>query len=150
MKYLSNISRIHNCWNRFGIEYEVWDIFHAVNNWKSRNYPREKILEQRNTHEKKSCTHEIPTRINFGPTKYPRENIQNPRNTHEGTSTMERDLRNLAHSKRTTVVWEPLLTHLNFEKKASFWDIIFALDHVLNLKQWINSMNNPFHVTGLF
>ena len=149
MTYLYNISRIHNCWNRFGIEYEVWDMFHAVNNWKSRNYPREKILEQRNTHEKKSWTHEIPTRINFGPTKYPRENIQNPRNTHEGTSTMERDLRNLAHSKccaglRTTI------NTSEFWEKASFWDIIFALDHVLNLKQWINSMNSPFHVTGLF
>ena len=46
-------------------------------------YPREKVLDQRNNHEKKLWTHEIPTRKNLIPTKYPRENILDPRNTHE-------------------------------------------------------------------
>ena len=27
MKYLSNINRIDNCWNRFGIEYLLSDVF---------------------------------------------------------------------------------------------------------------------------
>ena len=35
------------------------------------------------THKRKSWTHKIPTRKNFGPTKYPREKIWDPRNTHE-------------------------------------------------------------------
>ena len=37
------------------------------------------------TRERKFCTHEIPTREYFVPTKYPREKILDPRNTHEGT-----------------------------------------------------------------
>ena len=41
------------------------------------------MLDPRNTHEKKSLTHEIPTGENFGPTKYPRDKILDPRNTHE-------------------------------------------------------------------
>ena len=121
MKYLSNISRIHNCWNRFAIEYVVWNIFlchffHAANNWKLRNYPREKILgpkkiltrkcfrlmkctrekilDPQNTYEKKFGTHEIPTRKYSEPTKYP--------GRHDGTRptrpTTVRDPRNLAHS----------------------------------------------------
>ena len=34
-----------------------------------------KILDPQNTHEKKSLTHEITTRENFGPTKFPGEKI---------------------------------------------------------------------------
>ena len=67
MKYFSNVIRIHNCWNRFGIEYVVWDIFlcHFF-----------------------SCAQQLkvkklPTRKNFDPTKYQREKILDPRNTHE-------------------------------------------------------------------
>ena len=123
MKYLYNISRIHNCWNRFRIKYMVWDITKLPT--ILRNYPREKILNPRNTHDEKSWTHEIqprknrghtkaskklgttkythekifwtheiPTRKSFEPTKYPRR--------HHGTRptrpTMARDPRNLAHS----------------------------------------------------
>ena len=84
--------------------------------WKSKNlgptkYPREKILDPRNTHEK-----------NLGPTKYPREKMWGSRNTHnkifwthriprrkifeptkaqwhDGTRpAIARDPRNLAHS----------------------------------------------------
>ena len=40
-------------------------------------------MDPQNTHEKKSLTHEITTRENFGPTKYPREKNWDPRNTHE-------------------------------------------------------------------
>ena len=35
------------------------------------------------SHERKSWTHEIPTRKCFRPTKYPLENILDPRNNHE-------------------------------------------------------------------
>ena len=73
----------------------------APNNWKLRNYPREKILIPQNTKEKKSWTHEIPTRKKFGtheiytkkkfePTKYP------PRHD----DTMELD-------PRDTQLWHP-------------------------------------------
>ena len=88
MKYLSNISRIHNCRNRFAIDYVVWDIFLChflscgqqlkIRKLPTREslgptkYPREKILDPRNTHEKK-----------LGPTKYPGESFLGPRNTHE-------------------------------------------------------------------
>ena len=55
-------------------------------------YPRETILDPRNTHEKNFWTYEIPTRKNVRPTKYqifvltkyPQEKISDPRNTHEG------------------------------------------------------------------
>ena len=96
MKYLHNISRIHNCRNRFGIEHEVWDIFlcHFFScsqhlkitklitreNFGSTKYlreknlgctkcPRERTLDPRNTLEKKFGTHEIPTRKYLEPTK---------------------------------------------------------------------------------
>ena len=52
-------------------------------NFGSTKYPREKILDSRNTHEKIFWTHEIPTRKYFEPTKYPRENILDSRSTHE-------------------------------------------------------------------
>ena len=49
-----------------------------------------KILDPRNTHEKKfwthetkTWTHEIATIKNYGPRKQPQENILNPRNTYE-------------------------------------------------------------------
>ena len=42
---------------------------HPANNWKLRNYPREKIFET--------------TRKNYRPTKYPRQKTLDPRNTHE-------------------------------------------------------------------
>ena len=52
--------------------------------------PTRKMLDPRNTYkikfwtqEKKSRTHEIPTKTNFGPKKYPREKILDPWNTHE-------------------------------------------------------------------
>ena len=56
--------------------------------WKSYNlgpteYPQEKILDTRNTHEKKFETHEIPTRKKLGHTIYPREKIWDLRNTHK-------------------------------------------------------------------
>ena len=43
-------------------------------------YPRESILDARNTHEKKFSTREVPTRKNFGPTKYPQRHNSMPRN----------------------------------------------------------------------
>ena len=71
MKYLSNISRIYNCWSRFGIEYVVRDIFLCY------FFSCGQQLK----------TTKLPTRKNFGPTKYPREKILDPQNTHEGTMT---------------------------------------------------------------
>ena len=109
MKYLSNINRIHNCWNRFGKEYPpVSDIFlrhlfsccqqlkvtklptrenfeHKRKNFGPAKYPRQKT-EPTNAHKKKFGIHEIPTIKNFRPTKYPRENILDPWNTHDGTN----------------------------------------------------------------
>ena len=66
MEHLSNISRIHNCLNQFGTEYEVWDIFllhffSCGQQLKTTKYPREKIWDPQNTHEKI-----------FGPMKYVR------------------------------------------------------------------------------
>ena len=49
-----------------------------------RRYPREKISDPPNIHEKKCGTHEIPMRKNFRPTKYPREKITDSRR-HSGT-----------------------------------------------------------------
>ena len=88
MKYLSNISRIHNFWNRFGAECVAWDIFlcHFFScsqqlkitklptreNFGPTKYPREKILDPQSTQKKKFGTHQIPTVKNFRPTKYPR------------------------------------------------------------------------------
>ena len=51
----------------------------------TKNAP--KILERRNTHEKKFWTHEIPKRNNFGPAKYSREKNLDPQNTPEGALT---------------------------------------------------------------
>ena len=51
--------------------------------------PLEKISGPWDTHEKKFCTHEIPTRKNFGPTKYPREKTLDTRNTHKTRNTPE-------------------------------------------------------------
>ena len=42
-------------------------------------YPREKILDPRNTHKETFWTHKVPTIKTFGPTKYPRKNFP----THE-------------------------------------------------------------------
>ena len=57
-------------------------------NFGSTKYPQEKILDPRNTHEKKFETPEIPTRKYFGPTKYPREKFSDPRR-HDGTVAQE-------------------------------------------------------------
>ena len=50
------------------------------------NYPKKKIWDPRNTHEKILGTHEIPTRKYFGPTTYPQRqggavplDLQDPR-----------------------------------------------------------------------
>ena len=101
MKYRSNINRIHNYWNRFGI---VWDIFLCYifscgQQVKVTNYQREKILDPRNTHEKNFWTHEISTRKNFEPTRRPREKFR----THEITTRI-----NLWHGNThevTMVLW---------------------------------------------
>ena len=54
-------------------------------NFGPTKFPREKVFDPGNTHEKKIGAHEIPTRKNFGPTKYLRDNISDPRNTQEDT-----------------------------------------------------------------
>ena len=57
-------------WNcKFGIEYEVSDIFLYY-------------FFSCGKHQKIT---KLPSRENFEPTKYPREKIQDPRTTHEGT-----------------------------------------------------------------
>ena len=74
-------------------------------NLRPTKYPREKVWDLGNTHEKKIGTHEkkfevheIPTRNYFGLTKYPREKFSDPQR-HDGTVAFDpRDPRNLAHS----------------------------------------------------
>ena len=106
MKYLLNINRTDNCWNQFGIECAVWNVFMffyflslflmqptTENIWTKKlatrkkngptKYPRENILDPRNTHDKNIWTHEIPMRKIFEPTKYPSEKNWDPRNTQE-------------------------------------------------------------------
>ena len=75
---------LKSIWNRIrSMRYFYATFSHAVDNSKQQNYPREKIWDPRNTHEKKFGTHEIPTRKNLGPTKYRREKIWDPRNTYK-------------------------------------------------------------------
>ena len=47
------------------------------------NYPREKILDPRNTHEESLFIHKLPTGKKLGPTKDPRIYILDPRNSYE-------------------------------------------------------------------
>ena len=95
------MERIYNCWIRFGRNCVVEDKFlcyflscdqqlkitkfwkFSGENFRPTKYPRVKIVDPRNTHDRKLWTHEILTRKNLGPTKYPRENILNSRNAHE-------------------------------------------------------------------
>ena len=90
MMYLSDINRIHNCWNRFGKEYVVSNILlcqffscsqqlkitklHTRENFKSTR----KNSGPQNTHRIKFWTHEILARKNVGTSKYSKENILNP------------------------------------------------------------------------
>ena len=115
MKYLSNISRIHNCRNRFAIDYVVWDIFLChflscgqqlkIRKLPTREslgptkYPREKILDPRNTHEKK-----------LGPTKYPGESFLGPRNTHE-QKFWAHEIPTKARWRDGTKPTRPMMTH---------------------------------------
>ena len=69
------LNRTDNCWNRIHVLRWIYvflfsvTLSHAANNWKSLN------------HEKNVCTHEIPTRKNFGTMKYlPR---------HDGTMALD-------------------------------------------------------------
>ena len=101
------------------IKFWAHEIPTRINLWPTK-YPREKILDPRNTHKKKYWTHEIPTRKNLRPTKYPRENILDPPNAHEKNfrtkrrhdatrPTMVRDPRNLAHSAfqiKSSLIWD--------------------------------------------
>ena len=132
------------------------EISHDKTNWTreipSRNYfgptkhPREKLLDLRNTHEKKCsthevpnfCTHEVPTRKNFGPTKYPwrHDSIMAPRPT---GPTTPHDSLNLAHSLlysynsivdrlwimlMSTVIWCQILLIMKTRLPNIFWSII--------------------------
>ena len=74
MKYLTNINRIHDWWNRFGIDYAVSDIFLCHFLSCSQQLKVTKLSTGENF--------EL-TRKSFEPTKYPRENILDWRNTHK-------------------------------------------------------------------
>ena len=81
MKDLSNINKIHKIrktiWNRTrSFRYISVPLFllrqttenyeiPTRKNFEPTKYPREKIFDARNTHEKKFVTHKIPTRKNF-------------------------------------------------------------------------------------
>ena len=61
----------------------VWHLFIFIPHLYNHELAREKILDPRITHEKRSWIHKIPTGEKFRPTKYPREKVSDPRNTHE-------------------------------------------------------------------
>ena len=88
MKYVSSINVPNNCWNRFGIEYAVWDkfMYFCFLSLFLMQPPTEKSLNLEITHEKKNWIHEIPTRKYCGPIKYSREKVSDPRNSHEKKS----------------------------------------------------------------
>ena len=48
-------------------------------------------MDPRNTHEKKSWTHKIPTRKNFRPTKYTQEKTWDSQNTHDKKGVDQRN-----------------------------------------------------------
>ena len=78
----------------------VWHLFIFIAHLYIRElptkYPREKILDPRNTHEKKFTTYEIPTRRNFGPRM-----AQWHDDTRPTKPTMAEDPRNLTHSLKS-------------------------------------------------
>ena len=76
---------IPNC--KFGIEYEVSDMFLCYFFASNKHQKITKLLKRENFEptkypREKTGTHKIPTRKNLGPMKYPREKIGNPRTTH--------------------------------------------------------------------
>ena len=85
MKYLSNINRIHNCWNRFGKEYPPSFRYISASPFlmlpTTESY---KITHKRKfwTQEKKFWASEIPTTKNWTH-KCPQEKIWDPRNTYD-------------------------------------------------------------------
>ena len=83
--HLSNVNRTENCWNRFGIQCAVWDVFmyfyflslflmkpKTESPWITK-LATTKNIEPWNTQEKKFWPQLIPTEKSFRPTKYPRE-----------------------------------------------------------------------------
>ena len=92
--------------------YFYWGLMKIIKSW-IHEIPTRKILDPRNTHEKKFETHKISMRKNVGPTKYPREKIWDPkyppekildpRNIHE---------KNLAPTKYPPEqIWNPWIIH---------------------------------------
>ena len=116
MEHLSNISRIHNCLNQFGTEYEVWDIFllhffSCGQQLKTANLPTRKIFgDPRNTHEKKLWTHEIPTKKFLDPWNTYEGSMSHSHKTHE--TPMSHDQPNLAHSVLATFIMLLSIMHL--------------------------------------
>ena len=89
-----------NCWNRFGKEYAVSDVFlchffSCGQQLKITKLPKRENFEptRKNFGHKKHprenlWTYEIPARKHFRPTKYPRENNLDPRNSHKVTMAL--------------------------------------------------------------
>ena len=61
----------------------VWHLFIFIPHLYNHELAREKNLDPRINHEKKSWIHKIPNREKFRPTKYPLEKVSDPWNTHE-------------------------------------------------------------------
>ena len=111
--FIEEVSKLHYCWNWFGIEYEVWDIF--LCNFFSCC---EKLEITKFFTREKFWPYKILTRKNFEPTKYSRKKTLDPQKTHEKNfltrvihskarwhdgikptrTTMTRNPRSLAHS----------------------------------------------------
>ena len=105
MKYLPNINRTDNCWNRFGTECTFGHVFMCLcflspllmqprtqNIWITKLAITKKKLGTQNTRENKFWNHKISTRTNFGPTKYLREKNFGPTKypwQHDSTMTLE-------------------------------------------------------------
>ena len=135
MKYLFSINISDSSWNRFVLEYPVWDVFlfsatlsHVATNWKSLNHKisHAKKMDPWDNHNKKFWTHEIPTGKISLSKKYSPENVLKSQNVrdkkfrtheipkktwwHDSTRptrpTMAHDPSNLAHSVRTNFSWK--------------------------------------------
>ena len=83
MMHLSNINRTDNCWNQFGIEYLVWDVFmyfYFLSLFLMQP-TTDNLLITKLVTRKKIGPMKYPREKKFGPAKYPLEKVLDPRNS---------------------------------------------------------------------
>ena len=141
MKFLPNINRTSNCWNRSGIEYTISvTLYYATNNWNSLNHEishDKKKSDPWNTYGKTFWTHQIHTRKNFGSMTHPREKCFNPQNNHEKKLWIHETPKRPrwyhgTRPKRPTIAYDPLnLAH----SVTSYKFFFYPFDKILKLKK---------------